>query len=111
MMNLERALPLGIEVFADEPSMTMMRLILGAKQAPPLKHLRLEPIFDLSLFHKSHERIFVDIPIALVAFERFQDVVRRREKRLMNILRAANLFHEIGQIVGFRETSELRCVM
>jgi len=84
-----------------------MRRILGAEKATILKHVRFEPGLDLALLHQAHERMFVDIPIALVALERLQDVVCRRKKRLMRILRPANLSQEESKIVGFGEPSEL----
>ena len=71
--------------------MAVVRLVLGTEQTSALEHPRLEPLFDLALFHQPHERVFVDSPIALVALERFQNIVRRREEWLMNILRTANL--------------------
>ena len=91
--------------------MAMMGLILGTQQTSAFEHFGFEPVLDLALRHQPHERILVDTPVAFVAFEGFENVIRRGEKRLMRLLRAADRLHKISEVIGFRKTSELRRIM
>lgn len=102
--DLQRAVPPAVEIVTNEAPVAMMRRILGAEKAAILKHVGFEPVLDLALLHKAHERMFVDTPIALITFERLQNVVGWRKNRLMRILRPADLFQEESKIICFGES-------
>lgn len=111
MPDFQSAVPFAVQIFADEPPMAMMGLVLGTQQTSAFEHFGFEPVLDLALRHQPHERILVDTPVAFVPLEGFQDVVGRGEKRLMHILRAADRLHEKSEVIGFRETRELRRIV
>lgn len=68
-------------------------------------------IFDLSVRHQLQKRILIDSPIPLVAFERFEDVICRRQKGLVDIFSSAKLPEKIGEVACLGEASQLRRVV
>lgn len=68
--------------------MAVMWLVLGAKEARAVEHLRFEALFDLTFFHQPQKALFVGAPIALFFLICLLHRIGRRQQRLVHILNA-----------------------
>src|ERR1700720_2009051 len=111
MAFLQHAGPFIVQILAHQSPVTMMWLILRAEQKSALQGGGIKPLFDRPLRHQAHKPLFVDTPISPVPLIGFQNIIGRRQKRLMKVVHTANFLEEICKIVRFGEPGQLRCIV
>src|SRR5579862_9744454 len=111
MTDVQRSAPFVVEIITHQSAVTVVWCCFRAQQAAALEYLGLQPRFDLARRHERQEQALIDIPVAFIPLVCLQYIICRGQKRLVDILSAANLLQEIGEIIGFGEACELRCVV
>jgi hypothetical protein len=110
MFNLNTA-PLVTKVFSNETSMTMVGLVLAAKEAGPIEELRFKLFLDLSASHEVAKSSLVSLPRSLLLFVCVEHVLSGCEFGKMHVVNLSNLTQEIPEIVFLRKARELRLVV
>ena len=106
MFNLNTA-PLVTKVFSNETSMTMVGLVLAAKEAGLIEELRFELFFDLSASHEVAKSSLVGLPHSLLLFVCVEHFLSGCEFGQMHVVNLSNLMQEIPEIVFLRKAREL----
>ena len=99
--------PMLLEILRHKSAVAMMRLFLAAQKAAALDGCGIKPLFDFPLFHQVQKRWFVDAPITFVLLVGVEDIGRRREQGLMNVVDVADLLEKELEVVALRESGEL----
>src|SRR5262249_17584524 len=110
MFNLNTA-PLVAKVFSNETSMTVVGLVLAAKEACPIEEIRFELFLDLSASHEVAKISLVGFPRSLLLFVRVEHILSGCEFGKMHVVNLSNLAQEIPEIVFLCKTRELRLVV
>ena len=104
--------PLALQVFHDQPPMAMVRLILAAKQDALLREQGLwNALLDLALSHQRQESLLIAGPITAMLLVFVEQLLSRRQHRLVMVGSAADGLQEILEVVTLRESGELRYVI
>lgn len=107
MLNIQHMAPFAVEIIANQAAMAVMGRRLRTKQAGIFEQVRLQRCFDAPVAHQFEKEPFILPPIAFLFFIGGQDVVGRRQKRLVPVLDVRNLFQEIRQVPALGEARQL----
>ena len=110
MTDLECLSPSFIKIFANEPSVALVRLRLGAKEAGTVKDRGGVSVFDLALGHELEKLPLIHAPIHCAFAVLGKHVFRGGEQRLMLISDIADPAEEVSEIGDLREAGQLRTV-
>lgn len=100
-MNDRHAGPLALQVFDDQPPMTVLGSRFATEQdARGFKIAWGERTFDVPLFHQLEELGLVHAPVSFVFFMGVQDVLSGGQQRFMHVLGIAQFTQEIGQVIA-----------
>lgn len=104
--------PAGGEELDDEAPVTVLGGRLATQQRRKgLESRAVEHRVDPPLLHQRHEVALVGAPIALALLVCVEDVLGRRQQRLMLIRRTDEFAQEVRQVGGLRESGQLRGVV
>ena len=104
--------PLPLEIFEHQAAVAMLSRRLATQQNSRRgEELWMHVIFDAPLRHQRKKALFVGVPAAFALAISVQQFLRRRQKRLVQILHVADGAQKIGEIVALREPGKLRRVV
>lgn len=98
--------------FGDDAAVAPFRRRLAAEEhCLGLKSMRVEDAGDAALHHQVAECGLVLGPGDLLLPVGVEHRLRRREAQIVLVRSAADRFEEVGEVLGLRETRELRGVV
>lgn len=103
--------PLFMEVFGDETTVTVVRLVLATKETGVIEEFRWELIFDFAGSHQGAEGKFIGFPRPLPFLEFVEDVLGRSELGQMQVVDLAYFAQEIPEVALLGKAGELRPVV
>ena len=111
--DLKRAItPLPLEIFEHQAAVAMLSRRLATQQNSRRgEELWMHVIFDAPLRHQRDKALLIVVPAAPALAISVQQFLRRRQKRLVQILHVADGAQKIGEIVALREPGKLRRVI
>ena len=104
--------PLSLEIFEHQAAVAMLSRRLATQQNSRRgEELWMHVIFDAPLRHQRDKALLIVVPAAPALAISVQQFLRRRQKRLVQILHVADGAQKIGEIVALREPGKLRRVI
>jgi hypothetical protein len=110
MGNIEIT-PLLPQILSDQSAVTMMWLLLTAKQTTLRHDFFRDSIFDLALAHQIKKTAFIGLPVSLPLFVFVKHLLSRSELGEVHVVYPANLLQEKREVVSLGESGELRNVI
>src|SRR6266849_10049973 len=92
--------PFPSELLEDQPSVAVFGRRLAAEQGGGrLEHPPVDLVLDLPLLHELQEATLVVLPAPLPLLVIVEQVLRRREQGLVEVLGAAYLLQEVAEVL------------
>jgi hypothetical protein len=98
--------PLALQIFRHQPPVTVVRLVLAAKEAATRYQGRVDVVLNLPFLHQGKEATLIILPRASLPIF-VPHLLGRREQRQVDVIDPENFLQEIPQVIFFAETSEL----
>lgn len=104
--------PALLEILQHQAAVTPFGRRLATEQdRGDVEQVAIKPLLDTPLAHQIEETALVLLPAALLLAVCVEQRLCRRQQRLVEVLRAAELAQEVGEVLALGKARELRDVV